>query len=96
MNRDVRFRRLDPRLGAEFPLPAPATSLAAMRSTPLRASLSRACASTSCVSAANPTTTRGRDGCAATAARMSGVRTSSSTSVSPVFLIFCGAARDGV
>ena len=26
MNRDVRFRRLDPRLGAEFPLPAYATA----------------------------------------------------------------------
>src|SRR5262249_8200806 len=68
---------------------ASATSLATIRSRFLRFSLSRAFCSTFSVSAAKPTS-KGWSLRAPRPARMSGVRTSSSSSLPPVFFTFCG------
>lgn len=68
----------------------PATELAAIRSTSLRASLAKAWASTSSVSAAKPTRSWSGRRRRASAARMSSVGSNSTVRASPVFLSFCG------
>ena len=71
------------------------TSLAITRLQPLRSSFPRAFSSTFSVSAAKPTRVPLKSKAERAEPRMSGVRTSSKVSLSPVFLIFCWAISAG-
>ena len=64
------------------------TSFATIQSQPLRARLAVACATTSCVSAAKPTTRRGLRASRLSQARISGFSAICRAGGAPVFLIF--------